>query len=108
MESWAEIERERRDLVDQVESLTEEQWRTPSLCGAWMVRDVLAHLLSPLTPGVTRRFALAMVKARGNFDRANRLLAASQARLSTPGRAVWLDHLDGPGALVLTKWAAGD
>jgi uncharacterized protein (TIGR03083 family) len=84
MEYWAEIERERRDLVDQVESLTEEQRRTPRLCGTWTVRDVLAHLLSPLTPSVTRRFALAMVKARGNFDRANQLLAASQARLSPP------------------------
>jgi uncharacterized protein (TIGR03083 family) len=213
MEYWAEIERERRDLVGQVESLTEEQWKTPSLCGAWTVRDVVAHLLSPLTPGVKRRFALAMMKGRGNFDRANQLLTASQARLSTPellaglrqhaasrfhppglgseapltdvlvhgldvriplgldterpadawrssltflcgsearkgfisrplpslnlsaidvdfsaavgggadavfgpapalalallGRTVWLDHLDGPGALVLTKWAAG-
>jgi uncharacterized protein (TIGR03083 family) len=84
MEYWVEIERERRDLVDQVQGLSEEQWKTPSLCGAWTVRDVVAHLLSPLTPGVTRRFALAMVKARGNFDRANQLLTAGQARLSTP------------------------
>ena len=84
MEHWAAIERERTDLVDQLEGVSEEGWKTLSLCGAWTVRDVLAHLLSPLTPGVKRRFVVAMVKARGNFDRANQLLTAGQARLSTP------------------------
>jgi uncharacterized protein (TIGR03083 family) len=84
VEHWAEIEQERRDLVDQLDGLTEERWRTPSLCGAWTVRDVLAHLLSPLTPGVKRRFVIAMLKARGNFDQANRILTAGQARQSTP------------------------
>jgi len=92
VEHWATIERERTDLVDQLVGVSEEQWRTPSLCGQWSVRDVLAHLLSPLTPGVKRRFVVAMVRARGNFDEANRLLTAGQARLTTPELLAGLRH----------------
>ncbi len=35
---------ERRRLADSVADLTDEQWATPSLCAAWTVRDVIAHL----------------------------------------------------------------
>lgn len=37
---------ERRDLADLLDSLTPEQWATPSLCAGWSVRDVVAHILS--------------------------------------------------------------
>ncbi len=37
-------ERERSALVDDLSGLTPEQWRSPTLCGAWDVEDVVAHL----------------------------------------------------------------
>jgi uncharacterized protein (TIGR03083 family) len=37
---------EREDLLRLVEGLTPEQWRAPSLCEGWTVRDVVTHMLS--------------------------------------------------------------
>ena len=37
---------ERRDFADLLDSLTVDQWDTPSLCEGWSVRDVVAHMLS--------------------------------------------------------------
>jgi uncharacterized protein (TIGR03083 family) len=37
---------EREDLLELVERLTPEQWRTPSLCAGWTVHDVVAHVVS--------------------------------------------------------------
>lgn len=67
---FAEIADERRGLADTLAALTPEQWETQSLCAAWSIRDVAAHLVMPLvTPLWT--FGLAMVRTRGNFDAAN-------------------------------------
>lgn len=45
MTRFSEIqERERSALVDDLSTLTPEQWRSPTLCGAWDVEDVVAHL----------------------------------------------------------------
>ncbi|CUR59191.1 conserved hypothetical protein [metagenome] len=41
---WQHIDEERAWLVDLLESLPPEAWRTPSLCRGWTVRDVAAHL----------------------------------------------------------------
>jgi uncharacterized protein (TIGR03083 family) len=69
--SWfAEIADERRTLAGTLATLTPEQWEAQSLCDAWTVRDVAAHLVMPLvTPLWT--FGLAMVRSRGDFDSAN-------------------------------------
>ncbi|GAB3918046.1 hypothetical protein GCM10011575_42550 [Microlunatus endophyticus] len=37
---------ERTDLADLLEHLTPEQWQVQSLCAAWRVRDVVAHVMS--------------------------------------------------------------
>ncbi len=79
MDTFAEIADERRGLAELVSGLTDEQWATRSLCSAWTVRDVVAHLVVPLEVGMPR-FALAMLRARGNFDRANDRLARELAR----------------------------
>lgn len=67
---------ERRDLADFLETLTPEQWATPSLCEGWTVADVAHHIVSydalPLGASVRRVVA---------------------GRLATPGRP-----LDGPNA----------
>jgi uncharacterized protein (TIGR03083 family) len=52
MDTWPTIHAERKALATDLQSLTSEQWATPSLCSQWTVRDVLAHLTSAasLTP----------------------------------------------------------
>lgn len=37
---------ERADLADFLTTLTAQQWEAPSLCSAWRVRDVVAHMIS--------------------------------------------------------------
>lgn len=37
---------ERAEMADFLESLSPEQWETPSLCAGWRVRDVAAHVIS--------------------------------------------------------------
>lgn len=39
-------QQERSELHGFLATLTEEQWRHPSLCQGWNVRDVVAHVLS--------------------------------------------------------------
>jgi uncharacterized protein (TIGR03083 family) len=39
-------EEERTDLLALLRDLTDEQWRAPSLCTEWSVRDVAAHVVS--------------------------------------------------------------
>src|SRR5262249_14400940 len=41
---WPLIHAERRALADDLSSLDDGQWATPSLCGDWSVRDVLGHM----------------------------------------------------------------
>lgn len=83
------IAAERRRVADLAETLTHEQLATGSLCGAWTVRDVLAHLLMPL---VTSPVAVvsAVLRARGSFDRANVLLTSRLDGLDAPAIAAGL------------------
>lgn len=41
---WRHIDTERESLAGVLDHLTPEQWAHPSLCTAWTVRDVAAHL----------------------------------------------------------------
>ncbi|MGW0162449.1 maleylpyruvate isomerase family mycothiol-dependent enzyme [Mycobacterium sp. NPDC003323] len=41
---WRHIDQQRADLADFLDTLTPQQWATPSLCEHWAVRDVAAHL----------------------------------------------------------------
>jgi uncharacterized protein (TIGR03083 family) len=78
MQVYEMIANERRALADVVDELTPEQLRTQSLCGAWTVRDVIAHLVMPLDSGKPA-LALALISARGDFHRANRVLTGRHA-----------------------------
>ncbi len=50
--------------------LTPEQWRTPSLCAGWTVREVAAHLLEPLEAQVgVFGLLVHLVRYRGSLDR---------------------------------------
>ena len=39
-----DVKAERLDLAAVLEQLDEHEWRAPSLCPGWTVRDVVAHL----------------------------------------------------------------
>lgn len=41
---WRHVDTERTALADILTTLSDEAWRTPSLCSEWTVRDVAAHL----------------------------------------------------------------
>ncbi len=41
---WGHIDSQRSALCDLLDTFDEEQWRHPSLCEGWSVRDVAAHL----------------------------------------------------------------
>jgi uncharacterized protein (TIGR03083 family) len=76
---WQIIDEERLRLAPLLEDLSEAEWRTPSLCSAWTVRDVAAHVTQPPMNGPA--VAVAMLRARGSFDRMIRDTALRQARL---------------------------
>jgi uncharacterized protein (TIGR03083 family) len=56
--------------ADMFADLTPEQWRTPSLCAGWTIREVAAHLLEPLETQVgTLKLLIHLVRYRGSLDR---------------------------------------
>ena len=64
---WKYIDLERAWLADLLESLTEEQWRTPSLCDAWTVRDVGAHIT--FAQSTVGEILPSAVRARFRYNR---------------------------------------
>jgi uncharacterized protein (TIGR03083 family) len=82
MEHWETIAAERRCLADQLDDLTADQWAAQSLCEAWTVRGVVAHLVMAHKVSVPR-FTLAIVRAQGSFARANVALTAREAEHPT-------------------------
>src|SRR3712207_5988296 len=56
--------------ADMFAVLTPEQWRTPSLCAGWTIREVAAHFLEPLEARVgTLKLLAYLVRYRGSLDR---------------------------------------
>ena len=83
----AAVSAERLALAAFVSELDDGQWSTQSLCEAWTVRDVIAHLT------VTTRLSflnvlVAAVRARGSFDRMEVNLAAGRASRFTNAELV--------------------
>lgn len=58
----------RRLAADMFAELTQEQWRTPSLCAGWTVREVLAHLVPPAEGFSTLGLVAQVVRYRGNLE----------------------------------------
>ena len=76
---WRVIDEERSTLADLLEELTDKEWEQPSLCAAWRVRDVAAHLtLAHMGWGPA---VVALLRAGGGFNRMIRDTALCQARL---------------------------
>ncbi|MCI2237957.1 maleylpyruvate isomerase family mycothiol-dependent enzyme [Paenibacillus sp. TRM 82003] len=82
-----DVEAERLELADALDGLDAEQWRAPSLCRGWAVRDVVAHLTLSTRQTVPAT-AWRVLRARGSFDRAEAGWAREQARRYAPAELV--------------------
>lgn len=64
---WSFVHAERARLAEDLASVPNQAWTTPSLCPGWDVHDVLAHLVD--TAKTSRLgFARRMVFSRFDFD----------------------------------------
>jgi uncharacterized protein (TIGR03083 family) len=77
MTIWDDIARERRDLADELDGLTEAQFSQPSLCEGWTVKATAAHLTSIFHTSMPK-FMFNMVIS-GGFNKANRKAAIAEA-----------------------------
>ncbi|MFD3506449.1 maleylpyruvate isomerase family mycothiol-dependent enzyme [Nocardia sp. NPDC058666] len=67
---WELARAERAALADDLGGLDDEQWGRASLCGAWTVEDVVAHLTAAASVGRVRWIA-SVLAARFDFDKHN-------------------------------------
>ena len=58
---WTTIAQERGELAEDLDRLTDAQWAVQSLCDAWSVEDVLAHMTSTAQMTPPKFFAGFMV-----------------------------------------------
>jgi uncharacterized protein (TIGR03083 family) len=78
---WQIVHQERHALAEDLASLTNAQWAAQSLCEAWDVHDVVAHLTG--SARTTRRsFWLSLAQSGFDFDRANAREAAAERAAS--------------------------
>ena len=83
------VRSERLALIGLLDGLTAREWATPSLCRAWTVQDVAAHLAwTPVLP--LREGGLGMLRSR---LRLNAFIADSAVRWARRGPAAILDQL---------------
>jgi uncharacterized protein (TIGR03083 family) len=74
---WQVIDAQRLSLADLLEDLSDDQWRRPSLCAGWTVRDVAAHLTLQQLRLVD---VIAMMgQWRGSLDRTTHHVACRRA-----------------------------
>jgi len=83
------VRSERQAFLDLLESLTEHQWSTRSLCTAWTVENVAAHLAWAPAAGLRE---MAPAALRAGF-RINQMNADAALRWSSRGRPAILDQL---------------
>jgi uncharacterized protein (TIGR03083 family) len=65
---WQAVDRQRLTVAGMLAGLSDDQWRHPSLCAGWTVRDVAGHLAwqqRTSLPAILRDFA----RARGDLNR---------------------------------------
>jgi uncharacterized protein (TIGR03083 family) len=78
---WQATDTQRAHLCDLLADLGDDEWREPSLCAGWTVRDVAAHLtLQQLGPGGVLS---QMFKWRGSVDRTTAHAARVRAAAMT-------------------------
>lgn len=90
---WTTIDAQRAQAADLLDSLSEQQWQTPSLCAGWRVRGVAAHLtLAHTGPGPA---AVAILRARGSFNRMIRDTAVRASHQPVAYYSAWLRSVAG-------------
>jgi uncharacterized protein (TIGR03083 family) len=78
---WTAIDDQRRALVRLLEDLSEEEWRQPSLCDGWTIRQVAAHLaLQNTTWSAMPRTVLSII-GHGGMNSAIHAMACRHAEL---------------------------
>ena len=80
-EVWSAIDDQRRGVVGLLESLSEEEWRRPSLCEGWTVRQVAAHLALQNTTWSMMPRKLPDFLRHGGLNGAIRVMACRHAEL---------------------------
>ena len=77
---WPVIHAERTALADDLAGLSDEQWKTPSLCSGWTVQDVVGHMVATarMTPP---KFLGHFFGSGFNFDK----MAAKDVAAETAG-----------------------
>ena len=81
-EIWPVIHAEREALAIDLGAIGPDQWASPSLCGSWTVRDVVAHMTATakMTPPA---FLVKLAGAGFSFDRLQERNVAAE-RGATP------------------------
>ena len=83
----AAVTAERLALCDLLDGLEPDDWSTPSLCTAWTVQDVVAHL-TLATRDTAWDLVKGAIRARGNWDRMNTDAARERAARFAPAELV--------------------
>jgi uncharacterized protein (TIGR03083 family) len=78
---WAAIDDQRRTLVHLLEDLSKEEWRQPSLCEGWTVRQVAVHLAPQNTTWPTMPRAVLDLIRHGGMNGAIHAMGCRHAEL---------------------------
>lgn len=78
---WTAIDAHRREIVRLLEDLTPDEWRQPSLCAGWTVRQVAAHLALQNTRWSQLPAAVVDMVRSGGLDAAIHAAACRHAEL---------------------------
>ncbi|MCW2762336.1 MAG: hypothetical protein JWR85_2537 [Marmoricola sp.] len=103
-EVWRTIDQQRAELADLMETFTEAEWASASLCEGWRVCDVAAHLTLSHTGALAA--AIALARARGSFSKMIHDTGVQQAELPVEDFPVLLRAMIGsrrkaPGVTML-------
>ncbi|OJF13656.1 maleylpyruvate isomerase family mycothiol-dependent enzyme [Couchioplanes caeruleus] len=88
-QTWHLIHQQRLAIGDLLDGLIPAQWESPSLCDAWRIRDVAAHLTTVPMPPSPGSLFVDLVRARGSFHRLNNL--ATRRRAARPTAQIVAD-----------------
>ncbi|MFK0232065.1 maleylpyruvate isomerase family mycothiol-dependent enzyme [Streptomyces vinaceus] len=93
----AAIAAERRELADLFDALRAEDWRAPSLCTGWTVREVVAHMSMGMRLSLPSTLG-ELLKARGDLHRMTDRVARrdAAAHTTTELSAFLRDHAHHP------------
>lgn len=86
--AFARLAERRRDLADLLDTLTPEEWESPSLCEGWRVRDVAAHLAMNTEPVGPRVIVGGLIRARGDVWAMVRDISITHAESREPAQLV--------------------